>query len=153
MLQYIHAERKDKCDPTIKEMHEAAVQHNQVAQDDSQVFEPMRYQSDSELDIYLTTEMNNSEDELIALSDEDLRQDMAKFIPQKAHKYKATAKGWSTRFSKNVRERHRVTEGDTIDIFHLEARVWKPYTLLQICSAKSYVICLQSDPVKILRLT
>ena len=71
VLQHIHTKHKDKCDPTIKEIHEAAVQHNQDAQDDSQVFEPMRCQSDSELDLDLTMEMNNSEDELIARSDED----------------------------------------------------------------------------------
>ena len=73
---------------------------------------------------------------------------MTKFIAHKAHKYKETAMGWSTRCSKNVREHRRVKEGDTIEIFHPEVGVWKPCTLLQIRSAKSYVICLQSDTVK-----
>ena len=83
--------------------------------------------------------MKNSDDGLIHQSDEDLKQDMTKFIPRKAVKYKETAIGWNTRCSKNVHECRRVKEGDTIEIFYPEVRLWKPYTLLQIHSAK--ILC------------
>ena len=64
--------------------------------------------------------MNNIEDELSHRADEDLKQDMTKFMPQKAHEHKETAMGWNTRFSRNIRKRCRVKGGDTIDIFHPE---------------------------------
>ena len=39
MLQLIHTKHNGKCDPTTKEMREAAVQHDQYAQDNGQIFE------------------------------------------------------------------------------------------------------------------
>ena len=89
-------------------MRKAAVQHDQDAQDNEQVFEPACYHLDSELDLDLKMEMNNSEDELIHQIDEDLKQEMTNFIPRKAHMYKETAMSCSTRCSNNVRKRRRV---------------------------------------------
>ena len=73
---------------------------------------------------------------------------MMKFIPQKAHRHKETAICWSIVCSKNAHERRRVKEGDTIEIFHHEVGVMKPYTLSRNQGAKYYAIYFQPETGK-----
>ena len=110
VLQHVHAKNKDKQDPTIKHMCEAAALRSEEIDnlDQNLLHFHDRTNSEPEIDLKKDTSRNNDDQE--DTGDEDKQLNLRKFIPQKAHKYQPAGIRWSTRYSINVREHNSVSE-------------------------------------------
>ena len=122
VFRHVRAKSEDKKDPAKKQMLEAATERNKEINKASQISLQLHDRTDSELDIDLTSDAGNNNDDPEDAVDKNKQPNLRKFIPKKAHNYQPGEICWGTTCPRNARELNSVSEGDMIEILILKAQ-------------------------------
>ena len=130
VLQHIHAKHKDRRDPTIQEMREAACNINKQEPDDEEMVEKIDAESDHD---------SNRADSI----------HVTKLVPKRSVKLSAVSKKWHSRCTRNVLDNSSVDQlsaSSEILLFNPDNAEWSMYSIVAVSGKDRIVICSKSNP-------